>query len=208
MKLWLIVPVKPFTEGKSRLAGALPQATRAHLSQQLFRHVVGQALAASVLAGIMVVSRDSTVLHGFDSPKLHHLQETGHDLNQALTQGREAALEFGAEAILILPADLPYLTTADITGLYDQGRRSTGVVIVPSTDNGTNALLLRPPTAINFAFGRDSFAHHCQAAQMAGVAVTVHAAPNLTFDVDHPTDLAYLIHSNINTTGVNKASYR
>ncbi|MCB0065357.1 MAG: 2-phospho-L-lactate guanylyltransferase [Caldilineaceae bacterium] len=192
MKLWLIVPIKPFGEGKSRLAGALPQSARAQLSQQLFHHVVRQAVATSVLTGIIVVSRDPTVLRGFNAPKLHHLYETGYGLNQALTAGRAAALQQNADAILILPADLPYLTTADIEALYQQAQRKAGVVIVPSTDNGTNALLLRPPTAIDFAYGRDSFSLHCQAAQQAGVPLTVHVAPHLTFDVDNPMDLRHL----------------
>ncbi|MCB0187871.1 MAG: hypothetical protein KDE31_26565, partial [Caldilineaceae bacterium] len=58
MKLWLIVPIKPFGEGKSRLAGVLPTSTRATLNHQLFRHVITQALASPILAGILVVSRD------------------------------------------------------------------------------------------------------------------------------------------------------
>lgn len=204
MKLWLIVPVKPFTEGKSRLAPTLPNPERARLSRQLFHHVMAQATATTILAGILVVSRDATVLQGlptarFDrqidskiDPRIDLVLETGHDLNQAVSQGRQVAVERGADAILVLPADLPHLQSIDIATLYAKGQEAEGVIIVPSTDNGTNALLLRPPHAINFAFGRNSFSHHCRAAQAVGVACLVHSAPHLAFDIDLPADLQQL----------------
>jgi 2-phospho-L-lactate guanylyltransferase len=193
MKLWLIVPVKPFAESKSRLAPTLPNPARARLSRQLFHHVMGQATAAPVLAGILVVSRDATVLDGLpSSKKIALVSENGHDLNQAISQGRQAAVQQGADAILILPADLPRLQRDDITTLYERSEAAEGLIIVPSNDNGTNALLLRPPHAINFAFGRNSFIHHCRAAQLAQIPCTIHNAPHLAFDVDLPADLRQL----------------
>ena len=192
MKLWLIVPIKPFGEGKSRLAGVLPTSTRATLSRQLFRHVITQALASPILAGILVVSRDPGVLNGLEAPHLHFVAEQGHDLNQAIHQGRQEAVARGADALLVLPADLPRLRSRDITELYERSLAATGIVIVPSDDNGTNALLLRPPHAINFAFGHNSFAHHCLAAQMANLPCVIVDSPHLRFDVDLPPDLAQL----------------
>lgn len=222
MKLWLIVPVKPFHEGKSRLAGALAPTERTHLNRCLFTHVMQQALATPVLAGIIVVSRDPTVLQstglqniGVHSeglqnrtlqpnipqndappktllPTLHFEHERGRDLNLALAQGRQAALEHGADAILILPADLPKVTTADIEALYHRGQQAAGVLLVPSTDNGTNALLLQPPMAIDFAFGRNSFTHHRHAALQANIPCTIHRSPTLAFDLDSPPDLVHL----------------
>ena len=48
-------------------------------------------------------------------------------------------------------ADLPYLAAADIAALIEAGRTSD-VVIAEAKDGGTNALLLRPPTVLQFAF--------------------------------------------------------
>ena len=97
MKLWLIVPIKPFAEGKSRLAGRLSPSRRSSLSKQLFRHVITQALAAPELTGILVVSRDATVLDDLQAPHLYLIAETGNDLNRAIQQGREEALQRGAD---------------------------------------------------------------------------------------------------------------
>lgn len=194
MNFWLIVPVKPFSEGKSRLANALTAAERTQLNRQLFTHVIKSALATPLLDGIIVVSRDPTVCQSIITPRLQFVHEQGEGLNRALTQGRRAAVARGAETILVLPADLPYLTTADIDVLYQRGQQNgqsePGIVLVPSTDNGTNALLLKPPTAIEFAFGYNSFANHCRAARLANVPYIVHHSPTLAFDLDSPPDLA------------------
>lgn len=195
MKLWLLTPIKPFAEGKSRLAGALTHSARAALSRQLFQHVMAQATAATVLSGILVVGRDPNVLQGIHNTKIEFIAEEETGLNHALRQGRWEAIQRGANAVLILPADLPHLTTAEITALYEKGQETVGMVIAPSDDNGTNALLLRPPAAINFAFGHNSFAHHCLAAQLAGVPYTIYDSPRLSFDVDLPTDLHRLVPS-------------
>jgi len=192
MNLWLIVPVKPFGVGKSRLAAALSAAARAQLSRRMLHHVLAQAAQANVLAGSLVVSRDPTVLDGLPARPARFVQEREDGLNRALEQGRQQALAWGADAILVLPADLPLLTAEDIRRLYHAATAADGVVIAPSSDGGTNALLLRPATAIPFAFGPHSFAAHQALAQQAGLRWRAFASPTLSFDVDWPTDLATL----------------
>lgn len=192
MKLWLIVPVKPFGVGKSRLAGVLSAAARARLSRRMLHHVLTQAAQANVLTGTLVVSRDATVLDGLPETEAILVQERGDDLNRALEQGRQQAVAWGADAILVIPADLPLLTAEDIRRLYLAATSGAGVVIAPSTDGGTNALLLRPATAIRFAFGPRSFAAHQALAHQAGLPCHRFQSPTLSFDVDWPTDLVTL----------------
>jgi len=63
------------------------------------------------------------------------------------------------------------------------------LVIAPCRHGtGTNALLLRPPDLIPFAFGPDSFAAHCAAACAAGVEPIIYRADNIAFDLDTPED--------------------
>lgn len=200
MKLWLLVPVKPFGEGKSRLAAVLAQEARAALSREMLARVLDQAQAAQVLAGTIVISRDQNALAQARLAGVESIPETGQDLNLALIEASQQAMRHGTEAILVLPADLPLVTAADIRQLYTLGATQAGVVIAPSPDGGTNALLLRPPHAIQFSFGRDSFARHHQLAATAGVPVQVFASPTLAFDVDRPEDLASL--QRLITTGM------
>jgi 2-phospho-L-lactate/phosphoenolpyruvate guanylyltransferase len=192
MKLWLIVPVKPFAEGKSRLVSVLSRQQRRALNQQLFHNLLAQAQAAQLFTGVIVVGRDPEILTDvvWDGVIFEH--EERPSLNGALEQARQRALNLGADAILILPADLPLLTTEDITQLYQLGAIQPGMVIAPSHDGGTNALLLHPPNTLPFAFGPHSFARHCALAEQFGVSCRIFDSPSLSFDVDWPEDLIHL----------------
>lgn len=267
MNLWLIIPAKPFEEGKSRLADTLLHYERAAVNQNLLTHVLNTTVAADIFTNTIVISRSEQVLtyarsfgaitlqeddselstesssfppHSSHSstnltwqqvgsaqvsptqhvscratsvfaPSHHVCISTKHPtpstpdispnnrtdrsaprgedgLNRALAQATAEAISRGAEAVLILPVDLPLLSVDDIHNLYRSGRRQQGIVIARSQDGGTNALLLRPPNAIQFAFGVQSCQRHFAAAIAAGYPCEVLDSPSLAFDLDGPTD--------------------
>lgn len=189
MKLWLLLPVKPFHEGKSRLAQVLAVEERMRLNRKMFLHVVQTALAARVLSGIAVISRDPVVLADANAVGVSAILEQAPGLNVALAQGRQWALTQGADALLILPSDLPLLHPTDVQHLAALGQARPSVVLSPSQDGGTSALLLHPPQSIPFAFGVNSFQRHHEQAQRAGLPCHVYRSASLAFDVDQPEDL-------------------
>jgi 2-phospho-L-lactate guanylyltransferase len=187
--LWLIVPVKSFGEGKSRLASALSPDSRAEFSRQWLTHVLSTAAQWKHLAGMMVISHDPAVLALAAALGAQPIVEEGNDLNSALAQASHIAREAGAEGVLMLPSDLPLLTIEDLDELYKLALAGNGMVIAPSHDGGTNALLLRPPQAIAYAFGEDSFARHMAMAAAAKVACHIYRSSRLALDIDRPEDL-------------------
>jgi 2-phospho-L-lactate guanylyltransferase len=190
LAIWLVVPAKPWAEAKSRLAAAVAEAERVALSRRWLAHLLATAQAVDALAGVAVISRDPVVRTLAAAQGAWPLDESGHDLNAALEQARAAIVAAGAEAVLVLPADLPLLTAADLTALCELAQAGDGVVIAPSHDGGTNALLLRPPFALPYAFGEDSFARHCALAAATRLPCRVYRSPTLAWDVDAPADLA------------------
>ncbi|MCB0095528.1 MAG: 2-phospho-L-lactate guanylyltransferase [Caldilineaceae bacterium] len=197
MGFWLITPVKPFEEGKSRLAKVLSIAERTSLNQQLLTNLLTVVQRAGVCTGMIVVSQSRAALQLAAAhnavPLLENKQKSYVDgLNPALEQARAAAMARGATVLLVLPADLPWIQPDDLWELYRAAQRQPGISIVPSRDNGTNALLLQPPDAIEFAFGPDSFARHEQLAAQAGLPCQTLHMPNLAIDIDQPADLALL----------------
>ena len=197
MAFWLITPVKPFEEGKSRLAKVLSIAERTSLNQQLLTNLLTVVQRAGVCTGMIVVSQSHAALQLAAAhnavPLLENKQKSYVDgLNPALEQARAAAMARGATVLLVLPADLPWIQPDDLWELYRAAQRQPGISIVPSRDNGTNALLLQPPDAIEFAFGPDSFARHEQLAAQAGLPCQTLHMPNLAIDIDQPADLALL----------------
>jgi 2-phospho-L-lactate guanylyltransferase len=188
MKLWLLTPVKPFDESKSRLAAVLSRAGRAELTRALLERTLQVARDSGRFTGLLVVSRDDAALRLAAAAGAQAVQERRAGLNAALRQACEQARIEGADAALILPADLPYLTAGDIDLVLAAAQPMVDVVIAPSQDGGTNALLLRLPPRLPLCFGPDSFRRHRQAAAAAGLAVAVCTSPTLAFDLDRPED--------------------
>jgi 2-phospho-L-lactate guanylyltransferase len=190
--LWLLIPVKELGRGKSRLAQTLTPVQRAALTRQILERTLKVAAATHCFAEILVVSTDRTAHNLAMHAGAQSLCEDGFGLNQALEEARAYALARGAEATLIVPADLPLLTNTDLTRLVRAAETGSQVVLAPSNDGGTNALLLSPPEIIDFHFGPNSFAHHRRAADTHNARIAVIQSPSLAFDVDWPADLQRL----------------
>ncbi len=189
LTIWLVVPVKPLDEAKSRLAAVLSEEGRAALSHRWLLGVLATAQAAGCLAGLAVISRDPGVLAAAAQQGAVPIRETGDDLNAALEQARQHPCVADAGALLVLPSDLPLLTVDDLQALAALAELGEGVVIAPSHDGGTNALLLRPPHAIPYAFGEASYARHCALAAAAGLPCRTYRSETLAWDMDYPEDL-------------------
>ena len=188
--LWVVIPVKPFGQAKSRLAPLLSPAGRALLSHAFLRHTLEAARAAPSVARILVVSRDAEALRLAEEWGALALREEGRSLNRALTQATRWAARRGAGALLILPIDLPLLEPADIEALWALALDEPAVVIAPARrEEGTNALLVRPPGLLTYRFGPRSFGAHCGQARAEGIPFFVVRSPHLAWDVDRPEDL-------------------
>jgi 2-phospho-L-lactate/phosphoenolpyruvate guanylyltransferase len=193
MTRWLLAPVKPFSEAKSRLASVLTPAERALLMHSLLERTLAVAQESSLFDSLLVVSRDPRVWEAARRAGAYVLPEQGEDLNSALAQGRHFAAAAGVEQLLILPADLPWLSAADLKGVCALGEQEDGIVLGPAGDGGTNVLHLRLPSDLPFCFGENSFACHMAAARAAGLVPLVYTSPTLRFDLDTPADWATLV---------------
>lgn len=190
-----LVPVRSLSGAKSRLGEPLDAEERADLVMALLRHTVEAALAATRLAGVVVVSMDADLLARARAMGAASLLQEMDGLNEGLIEARAAA---GAEAtaVMVLPADLPGVAASAIDQLAEAAELALSgapekqiVALVPDRHGaGTNALLVAPPDAIPFCFGEGSRAAHAAAAAAAGATYVELDGP-LTFDLDTPADL-------------------
>ncbi|MEI6203652.1 MAG: DUF2064 domain-containing protein, partial [Enhydrobacter sp.] len=116
------------------------------------------------------------------------------DLNADVTEAARLVEREGASHLLLVMADLPYLAADDIAALIEAGR-DNAVVIAEAKDGGTNAMLLTPPTVLEFAFAthRPSATFHAESARRAGIEPVILRRPGLARDIDTPADLAALV---------------
>ena len=117
------------------------------------------------------------------------LADTGESLNGALMQAHQVLREFGCREVVILPADLPTITAAEIDALVRAGRRGGFAIAPDAAGVGTNALCLVSAQPFRFQFGPDSQRLHLQEAERTGLRPQVVRLPGLEFDVDSPADL-------------------
>lgn len=192
MNTWAIVPVKPFMRAKSRLSKVLTPAQREVLAEKMFRHSVEVLRSVPQINNVLVISRDSKVLAiARDYGALTVVESGAPELNAALLRASQVVLANGVDGVLVLPADVPFVTREDIQQILHLGRYNTTVVLAPDREeDGTNALLVNPPGYIPFAFGVGSFRRHLMLAEGAGATVKIYRSENISLDIDTPDDLA------------------
>jgi 2-phospho-L-lactate guanylyltransferase len=184
------IPVKSLARAKSRLSPALTTLERGALTLAMLEDVLD---ATQAVAGweTWVVSPDEVALEIAARREVRAVAEDRPPLSNAIRQVELLAKEHEADALAIVPADLP-LVTPD--ALQDALRTLGAVVLSRSADGqGTSFLLRRPPRAIPARFGPDSFRRHMDVATLRGLPVAVVERPELAFDLDRPGDILTLL---------------
>lgn len=190
-----LVPAKALDQAKGRLASLLIEEERRQLALAMLEDVVRALQAVPAIDSVTVISPDTEVLAVARDLGATGLEEPAavRGINQALSFGMEAAMEEGANTLLILLADVPAVTPGDVQSVLGQLPEGRGVAICPSSARGTSMLALRPPDAIPFRFGQNSFAAHKREVMARGIRATVSRIDSVAHDIDEPEDLRTLL---------------
>ena len=179
----VLIPVRSFREGKSRLASSLPEAQR----QALLRDMADTVLTATGHLTAAVVTRDADVAAWAGQAGALVLDEHGRHLSIIV---RSAVDELGAAGFgraIIAHADLPLAD--DLTWLAEPTLPDVVVVTDRRTD-GSNVVMVPTGADFHFAYGPSSWSRHQAEARRLGLGVTVVRDPLLGWDVDVVDDLA------------------
>lgn len=192
--MWAVIPVKRFANAKSRLGAILSEAERESLAQAMLNDVLRAASQARAVAGVLVVSHEVRARYAAERVGGLYLDEAASGLRAAIGQAGEWLASHGQRGLLMLPGDIPLVSSAEIDRLVEAHRGLPAVTIAPDREqDGTNALAVSPADAIAFAFGSGSFTLHRDAALAAGITPTVQYLPGVALDVDNPMDLRTLV---------------
>ena len=189
MNTWCVLPVRSLAESKSRLAHILTAEERGALTGRFVQHTIATLKEVAGIDHIMVVSRDPDVFDLVSTLGVVILPEQGTPgLNEAVSQASRAVKAMGAERLLVLPADLPFLSQQDIQALFDRSEVGTLVIASDEVGDGTNAMLVAPADGIAFAYGVGSFERHKRLAEDRGLQVVIVQRHGLAFDLDTEVD--------------------
>ncbi|MEM8789127.1 MAG: 2-phospho-L-lactate guanylyltransferase [Pseudomonadota bacterium] len=193
----VLVPMKDPAQAKTRLGARYDARQRAAIAWRLFRRTLSalRRTQASVPFDLAVVSTSPAIeVTARAAGALFLPQAPGCEtLSQVIQTAAAWADGRGHRSLCVLPADLAAPDPADLATLLALPLEDHRAVLTPSTDMGTNALLLTPPAALPFAYGPRSFLRHWQAAETAGLNPKMLPLPSLRWDVDTTDDMARLL---------------
>ncbi len=188
--LYAVVPVKMLVRAKTRLSPALSFAQRLRLARRFLHDTLALLARYPGARRTIVVSADAAVLHLARRLNMLALpQTTRGGINRAVALGCALAKQRGAEAVLVIPTDLPHLSVEALKNFARPACRPTIRLAPDRHDSGTNALYLQPVQPGFARFGATSLRRHRDAAAATGAKVEIVRAPALAFDVDVPADL-------------------
>jgi len=192
-----VVPVKGFDEGKQRLAQILSAQERSALCRAMLADVLDVLCGHPLIDEVLLVSDDPAVKEVASERAIACWSEVAmgvRGLNPAVNAAAQRLRDEGIGTLMVVHGDLPCLSKEVVRRLIERHHEHAlpAVTIAPdSVGEGSNIVLVSPPTAISFRFGPHSFQHH--SAPMAGVAVTTFFCQDSCADIDTPADLHELI---------------
>lgn len=185
-----LVPVKRLDAAKSRLLPWLGRDGVRALTLAMLGDVLEALREAPRVGAIAVVTEDEEVASAARAAGAGAIVLADRGLNPSLAAAG-AQLARKDEALLVVLGDVAGITAADVASLVRaldtlDGR---GVVLAPSNDGGTAALLRAPRDVIPPAFGGASAEAHRALAERAGVPFRTLSRPGIGLDLDCEDDV-------------------
>lgn len=184
----LVIPVKKLEKSKMTFSEVFSEEQRKNLTLAMIEDILE---VARLVEGIepAVVSPDGSLLDFVKERGVRTIPEPDVGLNNALEMAIEKSITEGFRNVLIVPGDVPLVKPDDLRNILDLLPKDRGVVITPSKEKGTNALLLSPPDVMDLHFGGESFSKHFEEAMSRGMRPRIYRSERLERDIDRPKDL-------------------
>tara|TARA_B100001093_G_scaffold122712_1_gene115402 strand:- start:37 stop:678 length:642 start_codon:yes stop_codon:yes gene_type:complete len=191
-----VVPLKNLKLAKSRLSNILAEGERQELVLAMFDDVLVSLRESHFIDEIFLVA-DKYFDPVADVQMITEIKNRGYD--EAIIEALKDSRVNQAQAMLILPADLPLVSRDELdTLIRDQEERSIRIAGARDQD-GTNALVMKPPSLLATSFGVGSFERHKKFAKALSVKIEEINLPGLSFDVDTEKDLIDFVQTKSDT---------
>ena len=192
-RVWAVIPVKHTGRSKQRLADVLTPDERERLTLAMLHDILNILRGTDRMNGILVATRSPQirdVATGLGAEVFAESAGASHSM--AVSQAcAHLCSHHNASTAIILPGDIPRVTSQDIDGLIAGHIAGDDcITLVPDVrGEGTNAILASPPDAIKFSFGAQSLQRHFDSALNDGIVPRIVMNEKLSLDIDYPDDL-------------------
>ncbi len=194
---FIIIPVKSLEFAKLRLNSILNSEQRKKLCINMFKDVIQAASATQKTNKIVTISSDPMILDIGSQFGDIISEQMETNINESINSAIEFAIKKNANSVLIIPGDIPLITSNDIDEIFNYEINPPTIIISPSLrKNGTNLLFLMPSDIIKIEYGENSFQKHIEKARnVKNHNLIIHNSKNFGLDIDLPKDLFLFLKS-------------
>ena len=189
MTIEAVVALKTLSQSKRRLSAVLNDEQRCDLVEAMAQDVLSCLVRHPEIDAVHVVCGEGWTRDVFPEGPLVMWQESESHEHGLIAAHEMVAARTGAERLLFIHADLPFLGQEDISAVIAASLDHHAVFSPDFTETGTNAVLRWRDQSVPLCFGEDSFARHQQAAKAAETRWRVARASGVARDIDEPEDL-------------------
>ena len=196
MKIAAIIPVKTFSNAKTRLD--LSPNKKEKLCEIMLEEVVHTISISPQIEKIVIVTKEEKAIRigeKFNAKII--IDEKEESVNSAVELADKYLLENNFHASIVFHQDIPYIKTQDIEFMLNYKAPPNFAIIVPSRRfDGTNALVRMPVNLMKTHYDEDSYKIHMNTAKEYTLNVAMVFVKRIMLDVDNDEDLEFLLEQN------------
>ncbi len=193
MKIAAIIPVKTFSQAKTRLDLSANQKER--LCEIMLEEILHTLSISPQIQKIVMVTREQKALEiGKKFNTVSIIDKDEKSVNDAVALADKYLLENNFDASIVFPQDIPFIKTQDIDFILNYKIPPNFAIVVPSRRfDGTNALVRMPIDLMKTHYDEDSYKIHMNTAKEYTRNVALVFAKRIMWDIDNKEDLEFLL---------------
>ena len=196
MKIAAIIPVKTFSNAKTRLK--LPPNKVEELCKIMLEEILQILSISPKIDKIILITKEEKAIEigkKFNAQII--IDEKEESVNSAVALADKYLLENNFDASIVFPQDIPYIKTQDIDFMLNYIAPPNFAIIVPSRRfDGTSALVRMPIDLMKTHYDEDSYKIHMNTAKEHTLNVAMVFVKRIMWDVDNKEDLEFLLEQN------------
>ena len=196
MKIAAIIPVKTFSNAKTRLDLSIDKKEK--LCEIMLEEILHTISISPQIEKIVIVTKEEKAIKiGEKFKAIIIIDEKEDSVNNAVALADKYLLENNFHASIVFPQDIPYIKTQDIEFMLNYKAPPNFAIIVPSRRfDGTNALVRMPVNLMKTHYDEDSYKIHMNTAKEHTLNVAMVFVKRIMLDVDNDEDLEFLLEQN------------